>query len=98
MQYFLDLMVMITEGNDRIQLQKSIRDALRKHQKDQDYIESIPIGKQLKEGALDMIPAIISDSITTLGTGMSSKTLTCVVAICKNVINAIINEGACNNG
>lgn len=65
--YFLDLLVVVTEEENRDALRKMLRQRLRQSSKDKEYIEAVPFGKQVatlgKEVTLNLIETIATEKI-----------------------------------
>lgn len=89
LDYFLDLMEVIVEDNDRELLRKCVRDEFQKYKKDQEFVEAAPFRKQVKGFTKDVLIGIISGVASNLDGGGSSKILTCAITIIKNTLNAI---------
>ena len=53
-EYFIDIILMISNEDDEKQLRKTVRDALRKHDADTEFMNQQPIGKTLKELGKDI--------------------------------------------
>lgn len=82
-EYFLDLLVAVSETQQREQLRKELRNKIREKNKDREYLEAQPLGRQLagcgKEIILDVLEAAVSGAVKEIP----------VVTIVRNVMNAI---------
>lgn len=82
-EYFLDLLVAVSETQQREQLRKELRNKIREKNKDREYLEAQPLGRQLagcgKEIILDVLEAAVSGAVGEIP----------VVTIARNVMNAI---------
>lgn len=82
-EYFLDLLVAVSETQQREQLRKELRNKIREKNKDREYLEAQPLGRQLagcgKEIILDVLEAAVSGAVNEIP----------VVTIVRNVMNAI---------
>lgn len=82
-EYFLDLLVAVSETQQREQLRKELRNKIRAKNKDREYLEAQPLGRQLagcgKEIILDVLEAAVSGALGGIP----------VVTIARNVMNAI---------
>ena len=82
-EYFLDLLVAVSETQQREQLRKELRNKIREKNKDREYLEAQPLGRQLagcgKEIILDVLEAAVSGAVKEIP----------VVTIARNVMNAI---------
>ena len=90
-EYFLDLLVAISEDETRKELRKQLRNEIRKHDKDHKYLDAEPFGKQLlkmaKESALGVVNATANAMIgNVIGSGTS------LAIMIKNVCSAFMNE------
>ena len=82
-EYFLDLLVAVSETQQREQLRKELRNKIREKNNDREYLEAQPLGRQLagcgKEIILDVLEAAVSGAVGEIP----------VVTIARNVMNAI---------
>ena len=82
-EYFLDLLVAVSETQQREQLRKELRNKIREKNKDREYLEAQPLGRQLagcgKEIILDVLEAAVSGAVEGIP----------AVTIARNVMNAI---------
>ena len=82
-EYFLDLLVAVSETQQREQLRKELRSKIREKNKDREYLEAQPLGRQLagcgKEIILDVLEAAVSGAVKEIP----------VVTIVRTVMNAI---------
>lgn len=69
-EYFLDLLVAVSEDDERDELRKKLRAEIRKQNQDQEYLEQTPLGKQLLGLGKDVVINVISGAIN----GSSSNT------------------------
>ena len=90
LNYFLNFMEFITEGEDQDRLRKAIRKEYQKYQKEQEIIEKEPIGKVLQKCGASTIIGII-DGVANSISDPASVGLNCALAIAKNVLDVIKN-------
>ena len=83
--YFLDLIVAVSEEKDRDRVKKTIRKIIREKDKDKEFLEAEPFGKQLKGLAKDHISVIFTELITEF----TSSPISFLTMLISNVGNAI---------
>ena len=63
--YFLDLLVALSEEEQRETFRNTLRDKLRENNKDQEFLEAAPLGRQLAGAAKDLAVSCTSSLITS---------------------------------
>lgn len=70
--FFLDLMVSISEKEDRAEIRNKIRERIAKNEKDSEELKKQPFGKLLRSKAPNMIIDVIGECIPVFGGVVSS--------------------------
>lgn len=90
-EYFLDLLVMLSEDKSREKLRKCLRDEIRKHSANAEYLEAEPFGKQLKNAGWEIVVSVLEAAISNVGFGTElGAIMTNVSDVLKAAINAQI--------
>lgn len=82
-EYFLDLLVAVEEDEKRDKLRKKLREEIREKNKDVEFLESEPLGKQLTDAGIEIVVGVIQKIVP-----ISSENL-------KKVANNVVEELKC---
>lgn len=83
-EYFLDLLVAVSEEENRKQLRKELRNEIRKHSKDKEYLETDPLGRQVAGCGKAFVGDVLKTVI--LGAAAEAEPLATII---KNILNVI---------
>lgn len=81
-EYFLDLLVVVSEEKNRKHLRENLRDEIRKYNKDKEYWEGEPLGRYLSGCGKDVISSVLQGVISNAAAGS-------LVTLVQNVLNAM---------
>lgn len=68
-EYFLDLLVIVSDDEDRSEIRKCIRKKIRDNNKDKEFIERESIGKQLKKYGKEFVCNIVNTTVSDIVSG-----------------------------
>lgn len=89
-QYFIDLVLAISEESDREELRKSLKEQLVKKNVDVEYFEKQSVGDLLKGGAVDISTSVISDIISSCIPGVGPI----IGNLLKNIVEVLKSENS----
>lgn len=71
-EYFLDLLCLVAPDVEREKIRKRLRDELRRHKKDEEYLEKEPFGKALEKAGRDVIIELIEKALLEMSPALPS--------------------------
>lgn len=79
LKFFMDFILALLEDEERDKVRKILREEFRKENKEAEYIETLPFGKQIKKCGSDVLQNVLSAKLSNVS----------VNAILKNVIQLL---------